>query len=204
MINIDPKSWHARLYLWYLRESGSMLAHRALRGTYLCPYMRTLLIWLPLFIVLGLSLRFTFGALYFTFWGKGDWHFRPRWAWLGAIIGAPLLIPPTWQYQHGWAWWSDVAWGFGTIYVLLLLALSVAGILVLLLIPIMHLVDIYGGKQGVYRDARVVRRATKILAKPVPVPTVGFARLLYKYYQTFHTKICPRVQFMEAEAGEEE
>jgi hypothetical protein len=89
-------------------------------------------------------------------------------------------------------------------YVLLLLILSVAGILVLLLIPIMHLVDMYGGKQGVYRDARVVRRATKILAKPVTVPTVGFARLLYKYYQTFHTKICPRVQFMEPEAWEEE
>lgn len=89
-------------------------------------------------------------------------------------------------------------------YVLLLLALSVAGVLILLLTPTMHLVDMCGGKQGVYRGARVVRRATKILAKPVTVSTIGFARLLYKYYQTFHTKICPKVQFMEPEAWEEE
>jgi len=204
MINIDPKSWHARLYCWYMRSLHGRLTARAQQGTYLCPYMRTMLLWIPLYITLALPLRFVTRILYFTLWGRKNWHFRPRWAWLGAIIGAPLLIPPTWQYQGGWAWWSDIAWGFGFMYVMLVIACAVALIFLLLIAGLAALIELRGGKQGIYRDMRTVRGAAKVVVSPVTKPTYGFARLLYKYYQTFHTKICPRVQFMEVGAWEEE
>lgn len=212
MINIDPKSWHARLYCWYMRSCHNKLQARALQGTYLCPYMRTLLIWIPLYITLALPLRFTVRGLcifvirplYLLSWGHDDWHFRPRWIWLGLLIGAPLLVPSTWQYQGGWAWWSDVAWGFGFIYIMMVIASVVAVLLLLLVAGLAALIDLRGGTRGLYRDVKTMGGAVKITVSPVTKPTYGFARLLYKHAQTFHTKICPRVQFMEPEIWEEE
>lgn len=89
-------------------------------------------------------------------------------------------------------------------YVMLVIAMAVAVLFLLLISGLAALIELRGGKQGIYRDIRTVRGAARFVARPVTKPTYGFARLLYKYYQTFHTKICPRVQFMEAEAWEEE
>lgn len=212
MINIDPKSWHARLYLWYMKSLHGRLQARALQGTYLCPYMRTLLIWIPLYITLALPFRlvvrglyrFVIKPLYLLLWGGSDWHFRPRWIWLGLLIGAPLLTPPIWQYQDGWAWWSGLALGFAGAYILILVASVVAAGAIFAAAGFLYWWVDADGKATSYRELSRTGRAVVIITRPIAVPTYGFARLLYKYYQTFHTKICPRVQFMEPEAWEEE
>jgi len=194
MINIDPKSWHTRLYLWYMRSRHDRLQARALQGTGLCPYMRTLLIWVPLWFFVGIPFMFILWVLYIVLWGEQDWHFRPRWAWLGAVIGAPLLIPAT-QHQNGWSWGSQAAWEVGVLYLAIMLVITTTGLLVLLIIGTENLVTKHGGKRRIYAH---------IATAPVIAPTMDFAHLLYKYYQTFHTKICPRVQFLQPEVWEEE
>lgn len=196
MINIDPKSWHARLYLWYLRSRHGRLQARGLQGTYLCPYMRTLLLWIPLWIAVGIPLIGTLWILYHLLWGDGDWRFRPRWIWLGAIIGAPLLIPA--------AQFPGFAWEVGQVYLFLSFAIVVAGLALLMIFGFMYWWLDADGKATSYREMHRTGRVVVTIMRPVAIPTYGFARLLYKYYQTFHTKVCPRVQFMEPEAWEEE
>lgn len=204
MINIDPKSWHARLYLWYMRSLHGRLQARALQGTYLCPYMRTMLLWIPLYITLALPLWVVARVLYFTLWGRKDWRFRPRWVWLVLLVGAPLLIPPTWQYQDGWAWWSEFAFNFAVAYISILVVAVLAAGLLFSVAGFVYWWGDGGGKRTAYEGLSATGKAVIIVTRPFAVPTYGFARLLYKYYQTFHTKICPRVQFLHPEAWEEE